>query len=244
MRQSNIYIILFSIGLTVVLGFLLSWTSVTLSPLQKVQVELDTKTKILAAVMEISKDDPVLDIYKKRIKSLVVDIDGNVIEKDAKGAPLIAEEVNIEKNYKLSPEERQYPVFKFMNEQDTTKVDYYILPLFGKGLWDVIWGYVALEENLNTIKGAVFDHKGETPGLGARITESEVQARFQKQEIYNQAGELVSISMLKGEKNPPSRLDKHHVDGMSGATITGNGVNKMLKDYLGYYQAYLKKIPS
>ena len=242
MRQSNLYIILFSVALTVVLGFLLSWTSVQLGPLQKIQVELDTKTKILAAVMDITKEDPVLDIYKQRIQSLVVDIDGNLIEKDKKGAALIAENVNIEKNYKLNPEERQYPVFKFMNEQDTTKVDYYILPLFGNGLWDVIWGYVALESDLNTIKGVVYDHKGETPGLGARITEAVVQGRYEGQQIYDLNGGLVSVSMLKGENN--GQLDKHHVDGMSGATITANGVNKMLKDYLNYYQAYLKKIAS
>ncbi|MGI9542513.1 MAG: NADH:ubiquinone reductase (Na(+)-transporting) subunit C [Cyclobacteriaceae bacterium] len=242
MRQSNLYIILFSVGLTVVLGFLLSWTSVQLGPLQKIQEELDTKTKILAAVMDISKEDPVLDVYKQRIQSLVVDIDGNVIENDEKGAPLVAENVNIEKNYKLSPEERQYPVFKFMNEKDTSKVDYYILPLFGNGLWDVIWGYVALEGDLNTIKGVVYDHRGETPGLGARITEALVQERYQGQQIYDLNGDLVSVSMLKGENN--GQLDKHHVDGMSGATITANGVNKMLKDYLNYYQAYLKKIAS
>lgn len=242
MRQSNTYIILFSVVLTVVLGFLLSWTSVQLGPLQKIQEELDTKTKILAAVMEITKEDPVLDIYKQRIQSLVVDIDGNVIENDDKGAPLVAENINIEKNYKRSPEERQYPVFKFMNEQDSSKVDYYILPLFGNGLWDVIWGFVALEGDLNTIKGVVYDHKGETPGLGARITEATVQERYQGQQVYDLNGDLVSVSMLKGENN--GQLDKHHVDGMSGATITANGVNKMLKDYLGYYQAYLKKIAS
>ena len=235
---------MFSIALTVVLGFLLSWTSVQLGPLQKIQVELDTKTKILSAVMEISKEDPVLDIYSQRIQSLVVDIDGNVIEKDDKGATLIAENVNIEKNYKLSPEERQYPVFKFMNETDPEKVDYYILPLYGKGLWDVIWGFVALEGDLNTIKGAVFDHKGETPGLGARITESLVQTRYQGKQIYGSGGELISVSMLKGEQNTPSQLDEHHVDGMSGATITANGVNDMVKNYLGYYEAYLKKIAS
>lgn len=242
MRQSNAYIIVFSIITTVILGGLLSVASVGLGPKQKVQVELDTKKSILGAVMDIQKSDDVLGIYDQRIESLVVDINGNQVETDASGTPVVAENVSIEKNYKLPPEERLYPVFLFKGESG--EVEAYILPVYGNGLWDVIWGYVALDRDLNTIKGAVFDHKGETPGLGARIAEADIQSRFVGRKVYNSAGELVSVSMLKGEGNPAESLDDHHVDGLAGATITARGLNNMLLNYLEHYQNYLKKVSS
>ncbi|GJM27597.1 MAG: Na(+)-translocating NADH-quinone reductase subunit C [Cyclobacteriaceae bacterium] len=242
MRQSNAYIIVFSIITTIVLGGLLSVASVGLGPRQKIQVELDTKKSILGAVMEINKTDDVLAIYDQRIESLVVDINGNEVSEDASGKPLVAENVSIEKNYKLPAEERLYPVFLYKGTG--ADVEAYILPIYGNGLWDVIWGYVALDKDLSTIKGAVFDHKGETPGLGARISEAEVQSRFVGKEVYNDEGSLVSVNMLKGEGNSPESLDPHHVDGLAGATITARGVNNMLLNYLEYYQNYLKKISS
>ena len=242
MRQSNAYIIVFSIITTIILGGLLSVASVGLGPRQKVQVELDTKKSILAAVMEISKSDDVLGIYDQRIESVVVDIEGNEIAEDESGSPVVAENVSIEKNYKLPPEERMYPVFLYKGSGD--EVEAYILPIYGNGLWDVIWGYVALDKDLNTIKGAVFDHKGETPGLGARIAEDAVQTRFVGKEVYNDQGELVGVDMLKGEGNAPESLDSHHVDGLAGATISARGVINMLLNYLEHYQNYLNKISS
>jgi Na+-transporting NADH:ubiquinone oxidoreductase subunit C len=241
-RQSNAYIIVFSIITTIILGGLLSVASVGLGPRQKIQVEIDTKKSILGAVMDIQKSDDVLGIYDQKIESLVVDIEGNQVETDASGDAVVAENVSIEKNYKLPPEERLYPVFLFKGESGETEA--YILPVYGNGLWDVIWGYVALDKDLNTIKGAVFDHKGETPGLGARIAEANIQSRFVGRKVYNQEGELVSVSMLKGEGNPAESLDDHHVDGLAGATITARGLNNMLYNYLEYYQNYLKKVSS
>jgi Na+-transporting NADH:ubiquinone oxidoreductase subunit C len=241
-QQSNAYIIVFSIITTIILGGLLSVASVGLGPRQKVQVELDTKKSILGAVMEIQKTDDVLGIYDQRIESLVVDIEGNQVETDDTGAPIIAENVSIEKNYKLPPEERLYPVFLYKG--DNEEVEAYILPIYGNGLWDVIWGFVALDKDLNTIKGAVFDHRGETPGLGARIAEDAVQSRFVGKEVYGPDGALVSVNMLKGEGNPPEALGDHTVDGLAGATITARGVNNMLQNYLEYYQSYLQKIAS
>ncbi|MEP5104305.1 MAG: FMN-binding protein, partial [Ekhidna sp.] len=106
-------------------------------------------------------------------------------------------------------------------------------------LWDWISSFIALGPDLNTVMGIAFDHKSETPGLGARITEPTVQQRYVGKEIYNDQGELVSISMVKGEGN--AGLTEHQVDGMSGATITGKGVNAMLENYLTYYQAFMEK---
>ena len=242
MRQSNGYIILFTAIMTIVVGGLLSMASQVLGPKQKESIELDTKTQILAAVMDLKKGDDVLAIYDQRISSLVVDINGEIIKTNAKGGALVAEEVNILKNYKKDPKNREYPVFKFINETDTSKVEAYIFPIYGNGLWDKIWGFVALQNDLQSIAGIALDHKAETPGLGARIKDQEVRNRYVGKKIYNVAGELVSVSMVKGEKGDP--LDDHHIDGMSGATLTGKGVNNMLLQYLTSYQGYLNKLKS
>lgn len=241
MRQSNAYIILFSIALTIVFGGALSLTSVGLKPLQDKQVEIDTKKKILGAVMDISKikdADELLQTYEKKVDSRVVDFEGNFLEKDKDGNPLIAEKINIQKMSKLPQEERYYPVFMFMGE--SLDVEAYIFPTFGSGLWDWISSYIALENDLNTVKGIAFDHKSETPGLGARITEETVQSRYIGKRIYDNNGQLVSITMVKGEGN--SGLNEHQVDGMSGATMTAKGVNAMLEKYLECYAAFIKKM--
>lgn len=226
-----------------VFGGALSLTSVGLKPLQDKQVELDTKKKILGAVMDISTiEDPneILRIYSEKVKSMVVDINGNEVTTDDKGNPMVAEKVNIQKNSKLDPQERVYPVFMF--SESGSGVDAYIFPTFGSGLWDWISSYVAFGPDLNTVKGIAFDHKSETPGLGARITEETVQNRYVGKEIYNDQGELVSITMVKGEGN--SGLSQHEVDGMSGATMTAKGVNAMLEKYLECYSAFIEKTKS
>ena len=95
-----------------------------------------------------------------------------------------------------------------------------MLPVYGYGLWNNIWGFVALQADLNTIQGVKFQHAGETPGLGARIeTDQDVQDRYKGKTIYDQ-GKLVSVTMMKGEGNDYSD-DPHQVDGMSGATLDG-----------------------
>lgn len=224
---------------------MLSLASVGLKPAQDEQVELDTKKKILGAVMDISTiEDPkkILEIYNKRIQSVIVNLDGEVVTQDQKGNPIVAEKVSIQKNYRFSREERLYPVFKFIDESDTSKVNAYIFPMFGKGLWDWISGYMAIDSDLNTIRGIAFDHKQETPGLGARITDNVVQGRYVGKKIYNEQGELVSVSMVKGEGH--AGLTEHQVDGLSGATMTGKGVNQMLEQYLECYQSYITKVKS
>jgi Na+-transporting NADH:ubiquinone oxidoreductase subunit C len=244
-QQSNAYIITFSVILTVVLGFLLSGTSQLLGPIQQKAVELDTKKQILGAVMpaeELNRmdSDGVIDFYERRIASKVVNIDGEIVEQDADGNPLIAENVSIARNFKRDPADRLYPVFIFHAEGDESNVESYILPVYGNGLWDEIWGYVALQTDLNTIEGVTFSHAGETPGLGARITSGDVQARFQGKEIFNEQGSLESVRFQKGEGKDYSG-DPHKVDGISGSTITAEGVNRMLQSYLSHYENFISR---
>jgi len=232
-QQSNTYIIIFTALMTIFFGFILSITRMKLEPIQDIQVEIDTKKKILGAVMEISSFSPeeILSTYDKKMKSVVVNIKGEI--KDS----IVAEEVNIQKNFKINSEDRQYPVFMYSSTGES--IDAYIFPMFGNGLWDWISGFVALDKDLNRVIGVAFDHKTETPGLGARISSSEIQDRYKGKEIYDVDGKLVSIFMLRRENN--DNLSKHEVDGMSGATITGKGLNNMLTHYFDCYRAFIEE---
>lgn len=237
MQQSNTYIIVFSLILTIVLGGLLSGVSQVLGPRQKKAIDLDTKKQILGAIpsekdkIAAMKGDEVIERYGEVIQSYVADHEGNLID------GVVAEDVNIEKNYKLPVSGRQLPVFKYAHGDEEA----YILPLFGAGLWDAIWGFVAITPDFEEVIGISLAHRGETPGLGARITNAEIQARYVGKKIVDDAGNLMSVVMVKGEKNPESSLGPHKVDGMAGATLTAAGVNNMLQAYLGYYKNYFDK---
>jgi Na+-transporting NADH:ubiquinone oxidoreductase subunit C len=241
MQQSKAYIIIYSTILTIFMGGALSLAAVLLKDAQDTAVELETKKQILGAVLsdeDKKKPKPELaKIYDSRIQAIVVNYEGVEVKPDIYGASK-PEELNIKAQYK-KPEEKDrfFPVYKYMNA-DKTAVEAYILPVFGFGLWDDIWGYVAVEGDFNTLKGVVFAHKGETPGLGARISDAEVQQRFKGKKLY-EGSDWASVAMVKGEGN--ANLNDHQVDGMSGATITGKGVSRMLKDYLGQYQNFFKQ---
>ncbi|MFZ6001220.1 MAG: NADH:ubiquinone reductase (Na(+)-transporting) subunit C, partial [Bacteroidota bacterium] len=114
-----------------------------------------------------------------------------------------------------------------------------VLPVYGYGLWNNIWGFVALKSDLNTVQGVKFSHAGETPGLGARIDTDEIQVRFKDKKVF-EGNQVASVSLQKGEGFDYSN-EPHKVDGMSGATLTAKGVNNMLKDYFACYENYLKK---
>lgn len=243
MRQSNTYILIFTIAMTVVVGGLLALASQALAPAQQRSIELDTKSAILASVMDLEslnlQDAEVLALYDERIESLVVNINGEQVETDEDGNPVVAENVNILKNYKRAPEDRLYPVFKYMGEESQGEINAYILPVYGAGLWNNIWGYVALDNQFEEIVGVSYGHAAETPGLGARIATPEIQDRYKGKKIFDESGNLVSVTMLKGEGN--ADLGPHEVDGMSGATLTARGVNDMLENYFSHYKAYMDK---
>ena len=245
MQRSNTYVILFSLALTVILGGLLSLASEGLRPAQKKAEEFAKKRQILSAVQDIKQIPDIVTVYNSRIASFIVDANGEPIEvNDNAGKPLKAEDIDIEKEFKKPAEERLYPVYKYHIEGNPDQIEAYILALYGKGLWNDIWGYIALETDMNTVAGIVFDHKGETAGLGARITEKGVQERYKGRKIFDAGGEIASINMLKGENNRPNLLDDHNINGMSGATITAKGVNFMLMDYLNCYLPFIERLKS
>ncbi len=230
MRQSNGYIIFYAALLTVVCGGLLAFASQALKPAQEANVELERKANILSTVMQIEEGANINQIYDARIREVVLDFSGNKVD-------VKASSINIGSEYKKDPEERLLPVYEFVSESDPNKVENAVLPVFGFGLWNTISGYIALEADFNTIKGVNYAHVGETPGLGARISSSDIQDRYKGKKIFD-GTDLVSVVMQKGEGFDYGS-DPHKVDGMSGATLTAKGVNNMLKEYFGCYEKYL-----
>ena len=114
----------------------------------------------------------------------------------------------------------------------------YIIPLRGKGLWGPIWGFISLEDDLNSVFGAVFDHKGETPGLGAEINKPFFQDPFSGKTIF-EGDNFTSITVIKGGA---AEGDMHGVDAISGGTITSDGVSDMVKERLSMYLPYFNKM--
>lgn len=234
MQQSNLYIVIYSAILTVVCGGLLALASEGLKEKQQFNIALEQKQNILATVVELKEGQDVNVLYGQLVNEFVIDYQGSIKE------GIKPQDVNLAAEYKKPAEQRLLPIYEFKNESDSTKIDYVVLPVYGFGLWNDIWGFVALESDMNTIRGVKFDHKGETPGLGARISsDDELQARYKGKSIYED-NKLVSVTMMKGEGNDYGD-DAHKVDGMSGATLTAKGVNNMLTDYLSCYENYLKK---
>jgi Na+-transporting NADH:ubiquinone oxidoreductase subunit C len=224
---------------------LLSLASEGLRPAQKKAEEFAKKRQILSAVQDIKQLPDIVAEYNNRISSFIVNAKGEPIEvNDNTGKTMMAEDIDIEKEHKKPAEERFYPVYKYHIEGDPDQIEAYIIALYGKGLWNDIWGYIALETDMNTVAGIVFDHKGETAGLGARITEDGVLERYKGKKIFDTSGEIASVNMLKSEYNKPALLDDHNINGLSGATITAKGVNYMLIDYLNCYLPFIEKLKS
>jgi len=229
---SNTYIFVFSSIMVVVVAAILSIAAMTLQPLQKKNIEINKKENILTSINIESTAKDAEDIFDKYIvESYVVDHRGNKKEE------VDAFEVDMKKEMDKPLEERNLPVFISINDKEEKQ---YIFPVYGKGLWGPVWGYVSLEDNLSTVYGANFSHQGETPGLGAEISTEDFQNQFIGKEIFNEQGDFVSVSVKKGgTANPQS---KYEVDGISGGTITSEGVDEMLNDCLKSYIPYFENI--
>lgn len=229
-RNSNGYTFLFAAIMVIVVGALLAFAATSLKDLQDENVKKEKMQNILASVGVVVEREEAPNQFTSVIKEqLALKLDGSVDE-SAK-----AFDIDLKSELSKNVEEQRFPLY--VAEQDGKK--FYIVPLRGAGLWDAIWGYVALEEDLNTIKGTVFDHKGETPGLGAEITQKWFQDRFIGEKIMDQSGEIVGVAVAKG--NTSQSKDDNKVDAISGSTITGNGVTEMIKERLSNYKNYFAK---
>jgi Na+-transporting NADH:ubiquinone oxidoreductase subunit C len=230
MKQfSNTYIFVFSAVMVIVVATLLSLAATLLQPRQERNLEIEKKKSMLESINIPATVDNTELLFDKYIKeSFVINSKGEVIDGvDAFGVVL--------KNEMKKPVEKQYlPVFK-ASPDDGEKV--IILPVEGKGLWGPIFGYVSLKSDMSTIYGVTFDHKGETPGLGAEINTSNFEGQFHGKKIFDN-DTFISVLVIKGGAK---QEDIHGVDAISGGTITCKGLEKMLFDCITSYNEFLLK---
>lgn len=219
--NSDVYAVLYSAVVVVIVAFLLAGVSSALKPMQDANVELDKKKQILASLNERNLPDAAATYDALIVADPIVDAQGNVVAEN--GGFEVANDAVSEDNLPL-----------YIAEIDgATK---YILPMTGNGLWGGIWGYLALNDDCNTIYGVYFSHASETPGLGAEIAGDKFQGRFPGKKVYGENGE-VGLSVLKKSADA-----EFHVDAVSGATITCNGVDAILKLKLSPYYKYLNSL--
>lgn len=235
-RNGNLYTIAYACVLVIVVGTLLALCATWLKPFQQQNIDNETKQQILSTVDIRPANGENLHHFADEafarhiVERFAVDAKGDVI------AGVDAFKVNLTEEFEKQPDDRQLPLFKAIAADGVTR---YIVPLRGKGLWGPIWGYISLNEDFKTVYGAIFDHKSETPGLGAEIATEHFQSQFKGKLIFNATGQFVAVTVAK----PSARHDsRYSVDAISGATITSNGVQAMIFDCLKPYLPYFNRI--
>ncbi|MDE5881770.1 MAG: NADH:ubiquinone reductase (Na(+)-transporting) subunit C [Muribaculaceae bacterium] len=231
-RQSNTYTIIYSTVLVIVVGVVLSVVYQALRPRQIENIQNDTKRQILAAVRVVpQKGETVSQLFDKYITaSYIVNDKGQKIDPKED-----AFNVKVSLEVKKPADERLLPVFECQTDNGLK----YIIPVYGAGLWGPIWGYVAFDNNGDTIYGAYFAHQGETPGLGAEIEKPAFSDQFEGKNIFSPDGVFTSVAVSKVGKEPQGQAWVHAV---SGGTITSQGVQSMLFDSLEPYSAFFKSL--
>jgi Na+-transporting NADH:ubiquinone oxidoreductase subunit C len=220
--NSNVYTIVYAAVMVVIVAFLLAFVSSSLKSKQENNVQLDTKKQILSALNLRDVTDADAEFQRLGMEDMLLQ-NGELVKNEGAFNTIYKEEIA---NGRLH-------VF-VCNVDGATK---YIIPVYGAGLWGPIWGYVALNEDKNTVYGVYFSHSGETPGLGAEITNyQKFQAPFEGKKVLNE-GEVALGVMKNGKVENP----EFEVDGISGGTITSKGVDAMLKDCLKSYTEFLTK---
>ena len=240
MQHSKPYSIVFILIITAVFGLLLALAASALRERQQFNEEVNVKRNILMAVGVLDRDremelDEIDAMYQQSVQSFAVDPDGMVVD-GVSGESLDLEAVL--QNPDAS--QHRYPVFMAADADGETV---YAIPVFGKGLWSTLYGYLALEADLETVRGMTFYAHGETPGLGAEIEQAWFQDNFVGKKIYD-AGELRTIRVVKGtvENRIPAEDRDYYVDGISGATITGRGVSNLLETKVALYEPFFKRV--
>jgi Na+-transporting NADH:ubiquinone oxidoreductase subunit C len=215
--------------MVIVVATLLSLAATLLQPAQARNLEIEKKRNMLESINVEATRENTEELYEKYIREgFVVNSDGNLVE-DVDAFTVVV------KNEQKKPLERQYlPVFRAEPDNGEKVI---IIPVEGKGLWGPIYGYVSLRSDMNTVYGTNFDHKGETPGLGAEINTTEFESQFLGKKLYDEAV-FKSVQVVKGGAR---ENDPHGVDAISGGTITSKGLQDMIYDCLIKYNSYFLK---
>ncbi len=232
-KNSNQFTFIFATVLVVVVGTLLAVTYLGLKPEHDENVRREKMQNILASLkVEVERDAAPAKYEELITETMLVNGEGAKQEGDAFGLDFL-------KQYKdwkagmVGTEDLRYPVY--LANVDGQRL--YVLPMVGAGLWGPIWGYVSIRDDGRTIYGSNFDHKGETPGLGAEISTPIFEDLFPGKTITDEQGNFKGITVYKGGSQT---TDPHGVDGISGGTITSQGVDEMLKRLLAVYDKYLR----
>ncbi|MDA9160476.1 NADH:ubiquinone reductase (Na(+)-transporting) subunit C [Flavobacteriaceae bacterium] len=233
-RDSNKHTYIFAVLMVLSVAFVLSFTSESLKDLQNANVKKEKMQNILSSVgINVTRDESE-DLYMDYIsEELSLKSDGTIDD------DIDAFDINLALEVKKDSETQRFPLYIANVENEK----FYVIPLRGAGLWAEIWGYIALKEDINTIKGVSFDHKSETAGLGAEITEDWFIDSFTDEKINDSQGNFVGVYLTKSN-NDPRNEDKmdNEVDAISGATITGDGVSDMIIERVQNYLPYFNKI--
>ena len=241
--DSNSYTMIFAVVMVFVVGSLLAFLASSLKPAIKENERIEKQQNILYAMGVNENDASNANFvstkvagaeFKKYIKKQLV-LEGNKVS-ESQDAYLI--DVKKQQANAKDGKVRKLPLFVGEKEGKT----FYVAPIRGKGLWDAIWGYVSMDENM-VVQGAYFDHKGETPGLGANIKQRYFMDDFIGEHLMTEAGVFKGITVKKGN-NDAVNEDKtdYEVDAIAGATITGDGVSAMIKKDLSLYVSYFKNL--
>ena len=233
-RDSNKHTYIFAVLMVLSVAFVLSFTSESLKDLQNANVKKEKMQNILSSVgINVSRDESE-DLYMDYIsEELSLKSDGTIDE------AIKAFDINLALEVKKDSDTQRFPLYIANVENEK----FYVIPLRGAGLWAEIWGYIALKEDINTIKGVSFDHKSETAGLGAEITEDWFIDSFTDEKINDSQGNFVGVYLTKSN-NDPRNEDKmdNEVDAISGATVTGDGVSDMIIERVQNYLPYFNNI--
>lgn len=227
--NTNRYTFTFAVIMVLVVGTLLAFAATSLQPRQYENARIDKMQQILGTVGIEVETTEAEEVYNQVIVEEIV-LDNQGQEREG----VEAFDVDLASEIKRSADEQNFPLYIAEVEGER----YYIIPLRGAGLWNAIFGYIALKDDVNTVKGVTFDHLGETPGLGAEITQGWFSERFADEKIFDDNGNLVGVAVVKG--NPSSSKDDNRVDAISGATITTDGVTDMLYERLNHYLPYFE----
>ena len=228
-RNGNAYTFIFAIVMVVIIAAGLAFTATTLKPMQAENVKNEKMQNILSTIGVVSSRDEASEKFGEYIQEeLALKSDGSV-DKEVDAFTL-----ELNKEVKKPTDKQHYPVYVAKKDGNTL----YVIPLYGSGLWNALWGYIALKDDKNTIVGASFDHAGETPGLGAEINQYWFEDQFIGKTIFDENNNFVSVKAVKGGAKPG---DMHGVDAISGGTITSDGVSDMIEERLEHYLPYFKK---
>ncbi|MBC8311291.1 MAG: NADH:ubiquinone reductase (Na(+)-transporting) subunit C [Candidatus Marinimicrobia bacterium] len=220
--------------LTVTSSLLLSLAATQLKSYQDYNVDVDKKKNVLKCIgvdVLVLSSESILSEYNSRISEIITDLDGNNIE-SVKFSDLQFSENKMTGESIYSYDGNNYlPIFKSSSPEAT------IIPISGKGLWSTLFGYFAVDNDFNTVRGITFYQHSETPGLGGEVDKGWFQNNFVGKKIKNDDGDLVSVKVVKGKSGD----DIHGVDGISGATITSRGLTNFLFRDLTKYTPFFNK---